>query len=146
MAKKMRLFSVLFFILSCSSLIKAQEALKFKLYDKEITFDESYLDKRFAPHVNNNKVLSKYGETSYKEYTFFKNQIKKGNAAGQYLVVDNLRRFHLYPFENNYYFTLKSDTYKLYIKWVDDKPDFKRKMEIRNELLGWIIDIILEYQ
>jgi hypothetical protein len=145
MLKRITLLTAFILIFSCK-LSKAQEGLKFKLYDKEVTFDESYLDRRFAPHLNANKVLSKNGELSYKEYAYFKSRIKQGNVSGQYLIVDNLRRFYLNPFENGYYLTLKSDAYKEQLRLEDDKQEYKRKMEIRNALLGWIIDLILEYR
>lgn len=124
----------------------AQKALTFKHYDKEIVFDESYLDQSFASFFANNKVLSKENQLTNAEYANFKTKIIEGRWYGRYLQVDNLRRFYLNPFGDDYYYQLKTDQYKLKLqiaKKENRKDVFIKSMKIRNEILSWIVDLII---
>ena len=124
---------------------RAQSALRLKLYDKEVVFDEGYLDQSFASLMNTSKVLSKNRDIAYTEYYNFKAKVIQGNKSGQYIVVDNLRRF-TFPFESNYYAQEGTDRYDTLLKEAKKtgaSNEFKKTNKLRNDILGWIVDLTI---
>ncbi|CAM4397964.1 hypothetical protein SAMN06265348_116102 [Pedobacter westerhofensis] len=140
------IFCGLILLVLCVGKTRAQSALRFKLYEKEVVFDEGYLDQSFASLMNTKRALIKNRDQAYAEYYNFKATVIRGNKSGQYIVVDNLHRFSLYPFESNYYAQEGTDRYESLLneaKKAGTSGQFKKINKLRNDILGWIIDLTI---
>lgn len=142
---KKALFLLLLFAINITELTaQTNRTLKFKFYDKVITFNEEYVDAWFSSFKNTRTSLYKDSDLTYKEYTNFKNLIIYGNSFDSYFKVDNLGYFYLPSnFPESYYEAVGSDDFKKLLKSGSNKKELTRLMEVRGNICGGFVDLII---